>query len=1019
MPQANITAASINDILQSRCTTLTLNPGNVVYASSQIYFKDGVKHYYLLDALKRNQSLTSIVLENFQNAQQCVMELMAAVLVSSCPLKSITIRNCQLKDQHADQLLRLITTCNKAKQVEELNLSANELELAIPISSLTIPIGQIFIDRLAKFTSLKRLDLSHNDLYPLTLFKIFHGIRDSLTALTGLNIVGNFGNGMLTESIMQVIDRNQLEEFGFSISASNFRTYKPSLIEALIANTKLRHLTIHSKELFNSRELQAIQTKLEERAEPLIITLEPKGRQLLNFMQEVMQPLKSSLKNALGWLAHVGIGQYRYDTTPIQYAIALCNAELEERPNSHLARYIRGIATYHYLEYFPLSLQALQNAEQDLQALDISQASHIKIPGFWGALSLAPQPEIARDADQAAQSKPTTANTNDESATVDSTQESINLMEQPTITVPTAQTTLKTDSATDAAQEQVADSASGNAEQQTTSAAQSINADSKNNVQVSPAAKPATDLSQTSINFKEQVMPISNPTSIPSSPTLTVDIPEEYICPLTHKILYKPVGLSDGYSYEQEAITAWLQNNHTSPITKELLTDTTLHSQLTFQKLIRKFLAANPSLLEQAYLPQQLKQQLQAAFASHNESVIEQLLNTEPRLLTVNLASVGYATALHLACEYGPVSVLKAILARLGERFNEVASDGERLVEQAGYQLGIEAANLIAEHLGWSTANYNNHLQMALVQQDMARARLYLRLGADMNQVDSAGRSLLHRAVDNLQPEQVNLLLEQGTAVNQADNMGNTPLHAAASHDLSPILQTIINHLIQRGANYKAYNQANQTPMTLAEAQGHCAVAQYIRETSKAHKYSSLIKKIVEQQVAATLQAMQAPANISLSMHGLFKPSVPAAVQQAKAEALDADVQQLNIQQNHLTDIQNQIIQKGTTPKLEAEIEQLEKTLKEVEQKLGKHTASVSSQQSKAEVEPLADDINQLEILQNRLAAIQEQILQQGSNSKLEAEFEQIAHSIKTLEERLEGAIDTPEVANLQPGGPR
>jgi hypothetical protein len=44
-------------------------------------------------------------------------------------------------------------------------------------------------------------------------------------------------------------------------------------------------------------------------------------------------------------------------------------------------------------------------------------------------------------------------------------------------------------------------------------------------------------------------------------------IPPEWFCPLTHKVFVNPVIISDGYTYEETAIKAWLQRNNTSPMT--------------------------------------------------------------------------------------------------------------------------------------------------------------------------------------------------------------------------------------------------------------------------------------------------------------------------------------------------------------------------------------------------------------------------------------------------------------------
>ena len=43
------------------------------------------------------------------------------------------------------------------------------------------------------------------------------------------------------------------------------------------------------------------------------------------------------------------------------------------------------------------------------------------------------------------------------------------------------------------------------------------------------------------------------------------------ICPLTGKIMVHPVVIADGYSYEREAIEAWLTTNDQSPITGEII----------------------------------------------------------------------------------------------------------------------------------------------------------------------------------------------------------------------------------------------------------------------------------------------------------------------------------------------------------------------------------------------------------------------------------------------------------------
>ena len=54
--------------------------------------------------------------------------------------------------------------------------------------------------------------------------------------------------------------------------------------------------------------------------------------------------------------------------------------------------------------------------------------------------------------------------------------------------------------------------------------------------------------------------------------------------------------------------------------------------------------------------------------------------------------------------------------------------------------------------------------------------------------------------------------LELGAEVHATDNAGNTALHAAASHGMDTLVQTLVDH----GANIRATNRRGQTPMALA-----------------------------------------------------------------------------------------------------------------------------------------------------------------------------------------------------------
>lgn len=55
----------------------------------------------------------------------------------------------------------------------------------------------------------------------------------------------------------------------------------------------------------------------------------------------------------------------------------------------------------------------------------------------------------------------------------------------------------------------------------------------------------------------------------------TVNIPHEFLCPITHEIMREPVTCSDGYTYEKNAISEWFMSGKcSSPMTNALLTKT-------------------------------------------------------------------------------------------------------------------------------------------------------------------------------------------------------------------------------------------------------------------------------------------------------------------------------------------------------------------------------------------------------------------------------------------------------------
>ncbi len=70
-------------------------------------------------------------------------------------------------------------------------------------------------------------------------------------------------------------------------------------------------------------------------------------------------------------------------------------------------------------------------------------------------------------------------------------------------------------------------------------------------------------------------------------------IPDELRCPITHEVMREPVVAADGYSYEKEAITEWINTgNASSPMTGEaMIENPILIPNLNLKILIQKYLS--------------------------------------------------------------------------------------------------------------------------------------------------------------------------------------------------------------------------------------------------------------------------------------------------------------------------------------------------------------------------------------------------------------------------------------------
>lgn len=77
------------------------------------------------------------------------------------------------------------------------------------------------------------------------------------------------------------------------------------------------------------------------------------------------------------------------------------------------------------------------------------------------------------------------------------------------------------------------------------------------------------------------------------------DIPDEFLCPITHEIMMEPVVCTDGFTYERRAIVEWfMAGKLTSPMTNERLSSTSFKMNNDIRNKIHDFLDVNMNLEE-------------------------------------------------------------------------------------------------------------------------------------------------------------------------------------------------------------------------------------------------------------------------------------------------------------------------------------------------------------------------------------------------------------------------------------
>ena len=91
------------------------------------------------------------------------------------------------------------------------------------------------------------------------------------------------------------------------------------------------------------------------------------------------------------------------------------------------------------------------------------------------------------------------------------------------------------------------------------------------------------------LKYKSQMGGMIEETFTYNDKTITADVFEDFICPISSEVMNDPVIISDGHSYERAVITQWLRDHNTSPKTGEQLRNKNIITNYAIKGVIDEF----------------------------------------------------------------------------------------------------------------------------------------------------------------------------------------------------------------------------------------------------------------------------------------------------------------------------------------------------------------------------------------------------------------------------------------------
>jgi ankyrin len=336
---------------------------------------------------------------------------------------------------------------------------------------------------------------------------------------------------------------------------------------------------------------------------------------------------------------------------------------------------------------------------------------------------------------------------------------------------------------------------------------------------------------------------------------------DNIVCPITHNIFLDPVIAPDGFVYEREAITAWMEKNSVSPWTNEKLSSSTVYPARVIKTLTIDYLEKNPNKISDQYTlrdvtanevehlfaniegflamsSSQIKKIFSEIFSAMKYSSpefgekMERMFNNEivaryiiSAINDLTFKCMGVYSLLHLICIYCEYDLVRFafennpdIAINLDEEDSAHCTGifyavTHMKLEGVEYLLSKRPNVTIASGKGMTV------LHMALTKFPLHIIKSIIELGADINSKSNIGTKPIHFACKNASIDILSYLKELGISFDVQNNNGYSPLIMAIENNT----EEVINYILDQQVNINCQTSESNSAIDYAITRGFTA----------------------------------------------------------------------------------------------------------------------------------------------------------------------------------------------------